>query len=175
MSGKTGAIRQYEQRDRSRQDNVEPLPCQWLTVGLLAIQFCPHGRHKLRIHGWPCPNICGQPLIDHSLATGGALYSPQTPPEYDCYCYTYPPGLEATPNLAQWWAVPWHRMVLLLKGQYQAMSRSMSCTRTRRCFKAVVRDLRTCPETADAGSIPDLLMWMGRSAGRRPKTVLLNS
>ena len=50
----------------------------------------------------------GQSLIDHWLATDGAPYSPQTPADYGFHCYTYPPGLEATASLAQWWTVPWY-------------------------------------------------------------------
>ena len=51
--------------------------------------------------------FAGQPLIDYRLATGGSPYLPPSPAEYGFYTYTYPPGLEATPNVGQWWIVPW--------------------------------------------------------------------
>ena len=53
--------------------------------------------------------FAGQSLMDYWLATGGSPYPPQPPTEYGFYTYTYPPGLEATPSLAQCWAVPWNR------------------------------------------------------------------
>ena len=77
-------------------------------VGQLVVQAYPHvGVDYTCINGL-AETFAGHSQVDYWLATGGSPYPPQTPAEYGFYTYTYPPALEATPSLAQWWTVPWY-------------------------------------------------------------------